>query len=93
MAVDKLVDSTQLNADLTSIANAIRAKTGGSSQLAFPTDFGSVFNSIVDIPDPSTACKLNCFKLALGTTAFDVGALLTDTDPSLFFLAIKISSK
>lgn len=33
MALDKLVDSSQLNSDLTSIANAIRAKTGGSSQL------------------------------------------------------------
>ena len=28
MAVDKLVDSTQLDADLTSVANAIRTKGG-----------------------------------------------------------------
>lgn len=39
MAVDKLVDSTQLDADLTSVANAIRTKGGTSASLAFPADF------------------------------------------------------
>ena len=47
MAVDKLVDSTQLNTDLTSIANAIRTKGGTSAQLAFPSGFVS---AIADIP-------------------------------------------
>ena len=51
MSVDKLVDSTQLDSDLTSVANAIRAKTGGSSQLAFPNDFVS---AIGDIPTGGT---------------------------------------
>ena len=46
MAVDKLVDSTQLDADLTSIANAIRTKGGTSAQLAFPADFISAINAI-----------------------------------------------
>lgn len=46
MAVDKLVDSTQLNTDLTSVANAIRAKSGGSSQLAFPNGFVSEIGNI-----------------------------------------------
>lgn len=46
MAVDKLVDSTQLDADLTSVANAIRAKSGGSSQLAFPRGFVSEIGNI-----------------------------------------------
>lgn len=46
MAVDKLVDSTQLNSDLTSVANAIRTKGGTSAQLAFPTDFVSAINAI-----------------------------------------------
>lgn len=36
MAYDKLVDSAQLDENLTSIANAIRAKTGNSAQLQFP---------------------------------------------------------
>lgn len=47
MAVDKLVDSTQLNSDLTSIANAIRTKGGTSAQLAFPAGFVS---AVEDIP-------------------------------------------
>lgn len=46
MAVDKLVDSTQLNADLTSVANAIRTKGGTSAQLAFPSGFVSAVNAI-----------------------------------------------
>ena len=39
MAVDKVVDSTQLDTDLTSVANAIRTKGGTSTQLVFPADF------------------------------------------------------
>lgn len=46
MAVDKLVDSTQLDADLTSVANAIRTKGGTSAPLAFPADFVSAINAI-----------------------------------------------
>lgn len=46
MAVDKLVDSTQLDADLTSVANAIRTKGGTSAQMAFPNGFVSAVNAI-----------------------------------------------
>ena len=46
MAVDKLVDSAQLDFDLTSVANAIRAKSGGSGQLAFPSGFVSEIGNI-----------------------------------------------
>lgn len=46
MALDTLVDSAQLDADLTSVANAIRAKTGGSAQLAFPAGFVSEIQAI-----------------------------------------------
>lgn len=46
MAVDKLVDSTQLDGNLTSVANAIRAKSGGSGQLAFPAGFVSEIGNI-----------------------------------------------
>lgn len=46
MALDKLVDSSQLDTDLTSIANAIRAKSGGSGQLAFPSGFVSAVQAI-----------------------------------------------
>lgn len=47
MSVDKLVDSTQLDADLTSVANAIRTKDGTSASLAFPAGF---VQAIADIP-------------------------------------------
>lgn len=46
MALDKLVDSTQLDSDLTSVANAIRTKGGTSAQLAFPAGFVSAINDI-----------------------------------------------
>lgn len=46
MAVDKLVDSSQLNSDLVSVANAIRAKSGGSSPLSFPAEFVSEIGNI-----------------------------------------------
>ena len=43
---DKLVDSTQLDSDLTAVANAIRTKTGGSGQLSFPSGFVSGIGGI-----------------------------------------------
>lgn len=46
MALDKLVDSTQLDSDLTSVANAIRTKGGTSASLAFPADFVSAIAAI-----------------------------------------------
>ena len=46
MAVDKLVDSTQLDSDLTSVANAIRTKGGTSASLAFPAGFVSAVQAI-----------------------------------------------
>lgn len=61
MALDKLVDSTQLDSDLTSVANAIRTKGGTSAQLAFPAGFVS---AIGDIPtgggDPDENLLKNC---------------------------------
>lgn len=46
MSVDKLVDSTQLDADLTAVANAIRTKGGTSGQLAFPQGFVDAVEAI-----------------------------------------------
>lgn len=46
MALDKLVDSTQLDADLTTVANAIRTKGGTAVQLAFPSGFVSAIETI-----------------------------------------------
>jgi hypothetical protein len=39
MAENKVVNTTQLDADLTSIANAIRAKAESSDSLVFPSGF------------------------------------------------------
>lgn len=46
MALDKLVDSTQLDARLTSIANAIRTKGGTSARLSFPQGFVDAITAI-----------------------------------------------
>lgn len=46
MAVDKLVDSTQLDTDLTAVANAIRTKGGTSASLAFPNGFVDAIDAI-----------------------------------------------
>lgn len=46
MALDKLVDSTQLDSDLTSVANAIRTKGGTSAPLSFPAEFVSAIGAI-----------------------------------------------
>lgn len=46
MAVDKLVDSAVLDANLTAVANAIRTKGGTSAQLAFPAGFVSAVQAI-----------------------------------------------
>lgn len=47
MAIDSLVDSTYLNGGLTSICNAVRGKTGGSAQLAFPTGIVTAINGLI----------------------------------------------
>ena len=61
MALDKLVDSTQLDSDLTSVANAIRAKSGGSGQLAFPAGFVSEIGNIPSGGGASYSDMVNAF--------------------------------
>ena len=65
MAIDKAIDSTLLNANLTLIANAVRAKSGASAQLAFPDGFVSAINGIsggsyayivADFPANTSSC-------------------------------------
>lgn len=46
MPLDKLVDSATLDANLTSVANAIRAKGGTSGPMAFPTGFVAAVEAI-----------------------------------------------
>ena len=86
MALDKLVDSTQLDADLTSVANAIRTKGGTSASLAFPADFVS---AIAAIPSgggsfdsgtftPATSGKTQSISVSIQPTRFAIGALNED---------------
>lgn len=42
----QVVDAEQLEADLTSVADSIRAKTGGEEKLAFPSGFESALDTI-----------------------------------------------
>lgn len=51
MAFDKAVDSAQLNAGLTAVANAIRTKSGTTSQLSFPSEFVSTVQAITSMPE------------------------------------------
>ena len=46
MANYKLVDAEKLDADLQTIADAIKAKTGDNSPLAFPGEFVSEIANI-----------------------------------------------
>lgn len=46
MAIDKAVDSEKLDADLASVADAIRAKGGTSEKLAFPAGYVDAVNAI-----------------------------------------------
>lgn len=46
MSLDKLVDSAALDANLTSVANAIRTKGGTSGPMAFPTGFVAAVEAI-----------------------------------------------
>ena len=46
MALDKLVDSAQLDTDLTAVADAIRTKGGTNAPLAFPQGFVDAVGAI-----------------------------------------------
>lgn len=62
MAVDKLVDSSQLDSDLTSVANAIRTKGGTSAQLSFPSGFVSAIGNMSG--GVSSVFRLEDYKFA-----------------------------
>lgn len=72
MSVDKLVDSSQLDTDLTSVANAIRTKGGTSAQLAFPAGFVSAVQAIPTGVTPTGTKQISI--AANGTTTEDVAA-------------------
>lgn len=91
MAVDKLVDSTQLDTDLTAVADAIRTKGGTSAALAFPTGFVNAINDIsggggIDLSDIAQAESLNniggLFQAMMdGTWAYQQKSFTSGTNP------------
>lgn len=86
MAVDKLVDSAQLNADLTTVANAIRTKGGTSAQLAFPSGFVSAVEAI-----PTGGGGLTADDIADGTLNFgDINLTVSSVKKYAFFRATGI---
>ena len=86
MALDKLVDSSQLDSGLTTIANAIRAKTGDSAQLIFPDDFSSAINNIstgeAAVQNPALALVDWEGTVLKEYAAADVAALTSMPSPS-----------
>lgn len=80
MAVDKLVDSTQLDADLTSVANAIRTKGGTSADLAFPAGFVSAVEAI---PSGGGGLQTGTFTIASKTKTVTIS--LDDADIEFIF--------
>jgi hypothetical protein len=70
MAVDKLVDSNQLDANLTSVANAIRTKGGTAASLAFPAGFVSAVQAIPTGTTPTGTKQISINQN--GTTTEDV---------------------
>lgn len=82
MAVDKLVDSAALDADLTSVADAIRTKGGTSAQLAFPAEFVSAIEAIeTGGGDPLEMAR----KIVDGTITSYVDDSLTDIKNYAFY--------
>lgn len=79
MSVDKLVDSTQLDSDLTSVANAIRTKGGTSAALAFPADF---LTAIANIPSGGSVPRLiDQLDITFATTATNSNKLSVTLTP------------
>lgn len=81
MAYDKAVDSAQLDADLTLVADAIRTKGGTDAQLAFPSGFVSAVQAFqtgggngVDVVMTSTITDVTELRAAIaagsGVTQF-----------------------
>ena len=90
MAYDKLVDSAQLDSDLGDIADAIRAKSGGSSSLAFPAGFVSEIGTISggggSLPSVISKIDGGSFTLASDTKCSAYSIATTLNVPAKYFL-------
>lgn len=82
MSVDKLVDSSQLDSDLTTIANAIRTKGGTSDALGFPSGFVSAIENIPTGGSPGDWDQISAVASANLSTGSDVKNWLDSIVPS-----------
>lgn len=71
MAFDKVVDSAALDAEMTSVANAIRAKTGNTDTLAWPGGFLTAIAGITGGGGAGLAYDMGEFVLDADTKALD----------------------
>ena len=82
MAYDKVIDSSALEANLTSVANAIRSKGGTSEDLAFPSGFVSAIEAIAAGGSASDA-NIITFTSTLATTVTSGDATLVPANDFL----------
>lgn len=84
MANYKIVDTDQLEADLASVADSIRAKAGTSGTMAFPAGFKSAVDSIAkgEIKNQDITIKQNgTYTADSGFTGF--GSVTVEVEGSL----------
>ena len=76
MGYDKVIDSAKLDADLTTVAGAIRAKAGSTGEMAFPNGYVSALEPLVNGEDyladviNKTCSELVNSKITTITTGF-----------------------
>lgn len=85
MSLDKLVDSAALDANLTSVANAIRAKGGTSGPMAFPAGFVAAVEAI---PKKETVSWHQCPEAVLEYLAYVAEHPYSTNDWTASYIAI-----
>ena len=78
MAFDKVIDSTLLDANLTAVADAIRAKGGTTEALPFPDGFVSAVEGIQTEPE-NAIFRINTISgIYVGVYLFKDGEFVTE---------------
>lgn len=89
MSVDKLVDSTQLDSDLTSVANAIRTKGGTSASLSFPSGFVDAIDAISGGGTPSSiTLDSDCITLRAAIVTVGTNSVSNSTQVMPYLLGL-----